>query len=505
MVTTCSQHAKREKGFSSLPSLLNKIKARDKKAPVPKPAKKPAAVHDYRLRKSFTEGRTRRRERAKRLRSLILGRNRVFKGSIHIPDPFTARQTDAQRLSSIRAMIDLGIAIVYWVDGSACQEYLGAGVVWQDKYNNISAQYKLGRYTGCSEDAEIFAIAAALGRARKEVERNRHIRIVKIFSDAQSVLQALGKGTLSHFGPMLAKKTALEGLYERTDTLTAQGVAVELVWVKGHAESEGNRLADHAADDAVTEQIELGGGSSGPERTTPATLTDVPQMWREMSHDWVEEWLYCANVHLHHSRTKRQGVRSKPLTVNDHGHPQKASQQSRKAPAFEHRSSTNVTQSAFTLPNLGLYGNLTLDQIIDDLCNQRELVDYQISEVKRLIANATGEKVVEYLKSKVAELFVERDSITEAIEAQLVVQRLGNQIGADEEAIMDEEDIGDASEEEIGTADEEEVEEEQWAGDLLLVKLDTLLVADDQLGELDTDEELERQIREDIALASRLK
>jgi hypothetical protein len=45
--------------------------------------------------------------------------------------------------------------------------------------------------------------------------------------------------------------------------------------------------------------------------------------------------------------------------------------------------------------------------------------------------------------------------------------------------------------------------EKRWAGDVLLMKLCTLLVADDQLEDLDTDAELERQAREDIALARR--
>jgi ribonuclease HI len=513
MVTTRSQTAKQATGFKGPPPLLKKIKARASKAPVSKPAKYPATVHNLRLRQSSGEAKRQRKIRLQRLQRLVLGYNRQFSGSIHIPDPVTARQTDAQRLSSIKDLVALGTAVVYWVDGSWREGFMGAGVVWQDQSHICSAQYKLGRYTGDSADAEIFAIAAALGRARKEVERNRDIRIVKVFSDSQGILLALQKGKHTHFGPMLAKKTALEGLYERADTLNAQGVVVELVWVKGHFLSQGNRLADNVADDAVREQMNQQGSPSVPKRTIPATLADVPKMWQEMGSDWMEEWLHCANVHLHGPSRRKQRRLEKTLAAINQQLSQEPSQRFQEASTVNYISSIPNTQRAFILPKLGLYGNLTIDQIIDGLCKRRDAVDYQILEVQRFIASTTGEEVRNYLKNNIAELSDERDGINEEIEAQLVVLRLGKQVDAGEEAIVVTKEVAAAYEESkardlLQLTDKAEVgapndEEGRWVGDVLLMMLDTLRVADDQLEDLDTDEELERQIRGDIALAQR--
>jgi hypothetical protein len=108
------------------------------------------------------------------------------------------------------------IAAVIWTcacllgDGSygyqgAAEGFMGAGVVWRDRDNNGYYQpYKLGRRTGNSEDAEVFAIAAALGQAQNEMKRGRNIRLVRIISDAKSALEGLQHGTQCRFGPMLS-------------------------------------------------------------------------------------------------------------------------------------------------------------------------------------------------------------------------------------------------------------------------------------------------------------
>jgi len=73
---------------------------------------------------------------------------------------------------------------------------------------------------------------------------------------------------------MQGRKTAIEYVYHLADYLKNRSVTLELMWVKGHSGSEGNRLADRAAEKAVREGIAL----LDPENPEGiATETDVPR------------------------------------------------------------------------------------------------------------------------------------------------------------------------------------------------------------------------------------
>jgi hypothetical protein len=87
-------------------------------------------------------------------------------------------------------------------------------------------------------------------------------------------------------------------LFERAEWLRAQGVTVELLWVKGHANSKANKLADYLASEAVDVQaIDLIREQSfGLGQTTRfMTVADVPTMYTELGSDWVDEWLSRTN------------------------------------------------------------------------------------------------------------------------------------------------------------------------------------------------------------------
>jgi ribonuclease HI len=110
--------------------------------------------------------------------------------------------------------MDLGHALVYWVDGSYAMHgvkagLLGAGVVWLDGDDYLYRTYKLGYHTGNNEDAEVFAIAAALGRAKKEVAKNKEIRLVKVYSDSKGVLEGLARGNKVTYRMLLEPITNL--------------------------------------------------------------------------------------------------------------------------------------------------------------------------------------------------------------------------------------------------------------------------------------------------------
>jgi ribonuclease HI len=182
--------------------------------------------------------------------------SRVFSGEIIIPDGPDAKESDAVRFQDTQEDIALGHAAVCFADGSEVHKgphagFLGAGVVWQDWAGEVVESYGLGRYTGNSEGAEIYALAAALGLVVKEVSDGRAMSRFRVYTDAQQVLQSIRDGTAYHIGPMLEEKTAVQSLYDYADFLNEAGVEVQLCWVKGHSKSAGNEAADRAAETAV--------------------------------------------------------------------------------------------------------------------------------------------------------------------------------------------------------------------------------------------------------------
>jgi ribonuclease HI len=186
-----------------------------------------------------------------------LGYNPKFSGRIIIPGPNEARDSDSVRLRYDNENLDCGHTVVYWSDGSYNGECLGAGVAWLEGDAYYSQSFKLGKGVGNSADAEIYGIAAALSMAKKEVKRKQEIRLVKVYSDAQWVLEEIRLGYSSNLGPLIVDddQSALQDIYERAKWLTAKGVDVELIWLKGHHLSKGNIMADEAAGEATKRQM----------------------------------------------------------------------------------------------------------------------------------------------------------------------------------------------------------------------------------------------------------
>ncbi|KAI8932951.1 hypothetical protein NX059_010420 [Plenodomus lindquistii] len=218
-----------------------------------------------------------------------------------------AVRSDLERISDIQATLSLEFdqVLLYWSDGSYRSGFLGAGVATcvrhHDDVKNFSSEYALGFETGDNEDAELFAIAAALGLAKCDIERedDSKIELVRVFSDSQSALLALKCRNNRRFGPLLAPKTALEGVYERCKWLHDRGVPVELQWVKGHASSLGNKLADKVAGQVVKDQIKADVDAQDLPIRNPKrreyTASDVPCTIQELGQAWTDEWLWRVN------------------------------------------------------------------------------------------------------------------------------------------------------------------------------------------------------------------
>lgn len=129
--------------------------------------------------------------RLKRLHDSVLGPSPRFPGTITIPDTIEARLEDEMRIQDLEPFLQIGTAQVYWVNGSNNHGFLGAGVTWQENGQFFTASHPLGPADtegGCG-DAELFAVAAALGQAQAQVERVNELKVVRIFSDSKDVLE----------------------------------------------------------------------------------------------------------------------------------------------------------------------------------------------------------------------------------------------------------------------------------------------------------------------------
>ena len=244
-----------------------------------KVSKKAAA----RLRVEAIESKARRKAMIKKL----LGFRPKFAGKVTIPPPDIAKADDYTRMGDIKRGLLTGHAAVYWVDGSNWGGFLGAGVVQYVVGGRPATSYELGSaIRGCSDDAELFAIAVALELAQSSVQGGQDLRLLRIFSDAQPVLLGFQTGKMHWIGPLHHEIIAVQRAFEVTEWLASKGVEVELVWVKGHSASEGNQMADRAAREAIDRQLLA-------KKTEPAEepdQLDVPELWRQLGQHWVAEW-----------------------------------------------------------------------------------------------------------------------------------------------------------------------------------------------------------------------
>lgn len=247
------------------------------------------AKHASQLVERYRRIKAERRLRLRRLFSKLVGSHRRFAGQIIVPALDVASQSDKVRLKNIRSDLKSGKAAVYWVDGSEALGFLGAGVVWQEDKVTQARAHKLGRNTfGCSGDAELSAIAAAMHRAKRSVRKGGTAKLVRIYSDARMILEGLNTHSCSWIGTLQDKKSAIEVLYDDAEWLVSHNVRVELVWVKGHSKSEGNRIADKAAYNAVKTQHAAGCSLVDDK----VMQQDMLERHRQLGPDWSAECTY---------------------------------------------------------------------------------------------------------------------------------------------------------------------------------------------------------------------
>ncbi|KAF2026251.1 hypothetical protein EK21DRAFT_92585 [Setomelanomma holmii] len=248
------------------------------------------------------------------IREQILGRHPLFEGDLLISESGIARLSDLDMLASMGGGalggVHDGSTLVYWTDGNVLNldpskagsmVYLGAGVVSlkqispSGKLKYKSQEYIAGRNTGSIGDAELYAITSAIGLAIQVAKKaDSQTQRVRILTDRCGILQGIPTGH-SPLGPFTSPRLALQDLYEGAAWLTAQGIKLELAWVKGHDKSKGNKLADKAARRASQTQAKLSLAQASDAGEEPGIKVEAPAMFVEKGAAWKDEWLWRAN------------------------------------------------------------------------------------------------------------------------------------------------------------------------------------------------------------------
>jgi ribonuclease HI len=225
-----------------------------------------------------------------RIINTTIGEYRTFSGQIDISTAGTGEEhSDADHLHDIASLYEDGKALRYLAGGIIARagdgdDVLGAGVAWQEKDDQgrwayRTSMYSLGVNTGTSTNAELFGIAAALRLAVEMAGKDGGMKHVRVLSDCATVMKGIQDASITLLGPAVFSPEALQQVYGNADFLVGLGVKVELVWVKGHAQSEGNRHADRVAAEVVWMQ------KGNKEK---ARFVKSGKMSRRVSRPWAE-------------------------------------------------------------------------------------------------------------------------------------------------------------------------------------------------------------------------
>ncbi|KAF2993892.1 hypothetical protein E8E13_002503 [Curvularia kusanoi] len=238
-----------------------------------------------RLRSEFQSIKSKTKLRRDRLCHELIGSGRKFAGTIIIPSNEAARSDDESRLSDIQTN----------------NGFLGAGLVSYKSGKQQKKAYELGEVSrGNAQDAEMYAIAAALYLAKGSVQKKgTKFKLLRIYTDSQASLLSLQTGKNLCIGPLHHGFFALKEMFDAAEWLVEQGVRVELIWVKGHDKSEGNKMADQQATNAILKQrgprkqrkAQAQAQASAPKTSPP----NLPPVWKNLGQDWATEWVFRAH------------------------------------------------------------------------------------------------------------------------------------------------------------------------------------------------------------------
>lgn len=194
--------------------------------------------------------------------------------------------------------------LVYYTDGSAINERVGAAMVaWRQ---GLVKKAYLGTTQQCTVySAELYGIVLALEHAREHTRTSTdaHITDIHIFTDNQSAIRAI----------LQPRRPSGQYLIERIIDIYAQLAkrSVTLHWIPSHVGVPGNELADtHAKQATGWRPPPLPQQPPNPltEQTTQLLSALKLSTHREAQHIWQREWT------LAESLTARHLIKYKPTT-----------------------------------------------------------------------------------------------------------------------------------------------------------------------------------------------
>jgi ribonuclease HI len=352
-----------------------------------------------------------------------LGYNPKFSGRIIIPGPNEARDSDSVRLRYDNENLDRGHTVVYWSDGSYNGECLGAGVAWLEGDAYYSQSFKLGKDVGNSADAEIYGIAAALSMAKKEVKRKQEIRLVKVYTDAQWVLEEIRLGYSSNLGPLVIDddQSALQDIYERAKWLTAKGVDVELIWLKGHHRSKGNIMADEAAGEATKRQM---WPKSRLSHVDASHIEDLEIGFRDMTTFSDDSW---ESEDDRPDNDRSEDDRSEDNRSED----DQSDDDDQDCEPKQHPGRDDVASS---LPDLS---RIAVEKAIEDIRDKLNSIDAKISKLEEGYIDRHGRVHFGYNRVKLKQLDEQRDQISDSLEAYKALNAIDVKISKLEKGQID--------------------------------------------------------------------
>ena len=167
-----------------------------------------------------------------------------------------------------------GIETAYYTDGSKTEDGTGAAFV---KLNN--GEIADSWTTSLHEDstvyqAELIAIEAAL----MDAENSLLTREIRIYSDSLSAIQSLSRPNKDKRIESMRRRLIRLGRYKD----------IKIGWVKAHAGTKGNEIADQLAKIATTRRPEM--------PALPASLSQVKLLIKKkVNEDWQSIWLTRMN------------------------------------------------------------------------------------------------------------------------------------------------------------------------------------------------------------------
>ena len=160
-----------------------------------------------------------------------------------------------------------------YTDGSGIKQGIGAAMVC------LTNQHTEQRYLGTESESMVYAgELEAIHMALAHVKHNSHCyKKCRIFTDSQPAMKSLAKPKRQ------SGQSIIKRILDEVDTLytSLPSYELQLEWVPGHMEIEGNEKADEAAKQAAIQKTNPSQNPSLKSARSNAIHQTIKRQWRE--------------------------------------------------------------------------------------------------------------------------------------------------------------------------------------------------------------------------------